>query len=399
MSTTTPPKAPHTNKSRRPMRNSTAIAIVSAIGISTVLLSGGAAYAGTRMAQHQMTETPTLIEQAPNNNTNTRPSSNINITAMDVSDVVAKLRPSVVEIATESVSSGNSIFGQYISQGAGSGVIYSADGYIITNNHVIDGASSITVKTMDGTEYPATLIGTDPQTDIAVIKVDATNLTPAAIGDSDAIQVGEATIAIGNPLGSLGGTVTTGIISAVGREITVNNETMTLLQTDAAINPGNSGGGLFDVNGNLIGIVNAKNASSEIEGLGFAIPISDVTSVITELIENGRVTSRPVLNVTLQQVSDAAYYFGQSSDLEPGVYIVQVVDGGTADRSGLKVGDRIISFDGEDIEESNEIKQILKKHAIGDQVEMVIERDGKEQTVVVDLENNNVDEQTKNMSF
>lgn len=398
MSTTTPPKAPHTNKSRRPMRNSTAIAIVSAIGISTVLLSGGAAYAGTRMAQHQMTETPTLIEQAPNNNTNTRPSSNINITAMDVSDVVAKLRPSVVEIATESVSSGNSIFGQYISQGAGSGVIYSADGYIITNNHVIDGASSITVKTMDGTEYPATLIGTDPQTDIAVIKVDATNLTPAAIGDSDAIQVGEATIAIGNPLGSLGGTVTTGIISAVGREITINNETMTLLQTDAAINPGNSGGGLFDVSGNLIGIVNAKNASSEIEGLGFAIPISDVTNVIKELIENGRVTSRPVLNVTLQQVSDAAY-FGQSSDLEPGVYIVQVVEGGTADRSGLKVGDRILSFDGQEITQSNEVKQILKKHAIGDQVEMVIERDGKQQTVVVDLENNEVSEQTKNMSY
>lgn len=398
MSTTTPPKAPHTNKFRRPMRNSTAIAIVSAIGISTVLLSGGAAYAGTRMAQHQMTETPTLIEQAPNNNANTRPSSNINITAMDVSDVVAKLRPSVVEIATESVSSGNSIFGQYISQGAGSGVIYSADGYIITNNHVIDGASSITVKTMDGTEYPATLIGTDPQTDIAVIKVDATNLTPAAIGDSDAIQVGEATIAIGNPLGSLGGTVTTGIISAVGREITINNETMTLLQTDAAINPGNSGGGLFDVSGNLIGIVNAKNASSEIEGLGFAIPISDVTNVIQELIENGRVTSRPVLNVTLQQVSDAAY-FGQSSDLEPGVYIVQVVEGGTADRSGLKVGDRILSFDGQEITQSNEVKQILKKHAIGDQVEMVIERDGKQQTVVVDLENNEVSEQTKNMSY
>lgn len=398
MSTTTPPKAPHTNKSRRPMRNSTTIAIVSAIGISTVLLSGGAAYAGTRMAQHQMTETPTPIEQAPNNNANTRPSSNINITAMDVSDVVAKLRPSVVEIATESVSSGNSIFGQYISQGAGSGVIYSADGYIITNNHVIDGASSITVKTMDGTEYPATLIGTDPQTDIAVIKVDATNLTPAAIGDSDAIQVGEATIAIGNPLGSLGGTVTTGIISAVGREITINNETMTLLQTDAAINPGNSGGGLFDVSGNLIGIVNAKNASSEIEGLGFAIPISDVTNVIQELIENGRVTSRPVLNVTLQQVSDAAY-FGQSSDLEPGVYIVQVVEGGTADRSGLKVGDRILSFDGQEITQSNEVKQILKKHAIGDQVEMVIERDGKQQTVVVDLENNEVSEQTKNMSY
>lgn len=398
MSTTTPPKAPHTNKSRRPMRNSTAIAIVSAIGISTVLLSGGAAYAGIRMAQHQMTETPTPIEQAPNNNANTRPSSNINITAMDVSDVVAKLRPSVVEIATESVSSGNSIFGQYISQGAGSGVIYSADGYIITNNHVIDGASSITVKTMDGTEYPATLIGTDPQTDIAVIKVDATNLTPAAIGDSDAIQVGEATIAIGNPLGSLGGTVTTGIISAVGREITINNETMTLLQTDAAINPGNSGGGLFDVSGNLIGIVNAKNASSEIEGLGFAIPISDVTNVIKELIENGRVTSRPVLNVTLQQVSDAAY-FGQSSDLEPGVYIVQVVEGGTADRSGLKVGDRILSFDGQEITQSNEVKQILKKHAIGDQVEMVIERDGKQQTVVVDLENNEVSEQTKNMSY
>lgn len=391
MSTNTPPEIPQTKRSRKPMKNSTLISIVSVIGISSVLLSGGAAYAGTKLAQQQAQENTAITEQAPNDTTN------VNVTTIDVSDVVSKLRPSVVEISTESISSGNSIFGQYISQGAGSGVIYSEDGYIITNNHVIDGASSITVKTMDGTEYPATLVGTDPQTDIAIIKIDAKGLIPATLGDSDSIKVGQAAIAIGNPLGSLGGSVTTGTISAVGREITIDNETMTLLQTDAAINPGNSGGGLFDINGRLVGIVNSKNAATEIEGLGFAIPISDVTGVIQELIQNGRVTSRPVLNVTLQNIESSAF-MGEETEIKPGVYIVQVVDGGTADRAGLKVGDRIISFDGKEIEASADVKQVLKQHAIGDKVEIVIERDGKEMSLTVDLQNFDLQYPTKNMN-
>ncbi|MDE5758222.1 MAG: PDZ domain-containing protein, partial [Allobaculum sp.] len=182
----------------------------------------------------------------------------------------------------------------------------------------------------------------------------------------------------------LGGTVTTGIISAVGREITIENETMTLLQTDAAINPGNSGGGLFDINGDLIGVVNAKQSDTGIEGLGFAIPISDVTSVIEDLKTSGRVTSRPVLNVSLQQIGNSYYGFGGST--APGLYIAQIVEGGTADQAGLEVGDQIIAFDGEEVSDAAEVKKLLREHHIGDVVTMTIIRNGQQQDVQVTLQ-------------
>lgn len=367
-----PPRVP---KRKSTARNGAVIGITAAIGISAVVLSGVAGYAGASYAIDQ--KQSGSVTAPITDKTSSSLDGNTSVKILDISDIVAKLKPSVVEISTESVSSGNSIFGQYVSQGAGSGVILSADGYIVTNNHVVNGANSIKVKTYDGQEYEATLVGTDPQTDVAVIKVDATDLSPATIGSSDDIQVGEAAIAIGNPLGSLGGTVTTGIISAVGREITIDNETMTLLQTDAAINPGNSGGGLFDVNGELIGIVNAKQSDTGIEGLGFAIPISDVTSVIDDLVAHGQVTTRPVLNVSLQQVQNSTYY-GQNRTMEPGVYIVQIVEGGTADLAGLQMGDRIVSFDGQEISSSAEVKNILKKHAVGDVVQMVVDRNGEQ---------------------
>ncbi len=385
MANNIPPRVP---KRRNSSRNGAVIGISAAIGISAVLLSGVAGYAGASYAIDQK-QSSSISTTVPNSNSSLN-NGNTNITVLDVSDIVAQLRPSVVEISTESVTSGNSIFGQYVSQGAGSGVILSEDGYIVTNNHVVNGASSMTVKTYDGQEYPATLVGTDPQTDVAVIKIDATGLTPAVVGSSDDIRVGEAAIAIGNPLGSLGGTVTTGIISAVGREITIDNETMTLLQTDAAINPGNSGGGLFDVNGQLIGIVNAKQSDTGIEGLGFAIPISDVTSVIDDLVKNGKVTSRPVLNVSLQQVQDSQYY-GQNRTMEPGVYIVQIIEGGTADLAGLQIGDRILSFDGQDITTSSEVKQILKKHHVGDVVNMVIDRNGETMDIEIELKGSTIE--------
>lgn len=314
--------------------------------------------------------------------------SNSDVEIEDVSDIAAKCGPSVVEITTESVSSGNSFYGQYISTGAGSGVIISEDGYIVTNNHVIENANRITVKTGEGNEYEAQLIGTDSQTDIAVIKIDAKDLVKATFGDSSNLEVGNIVIAIGNPLGELGGTVTTGIISALERQITVENEQMTLLQTDAAINPGNSGGGLFDENGNLIGIVNAKESSTGVEGLGFAIPINTVTEIIDELIENGSVTSRPVLGVSLYDVSSSSQYYRQS-EYEEGVYIVQIVEGGAADKAGLEQNDRIVSFDGKNVSTSAEVKSILRKHKIGDKVEIVVNRNGKEITKEVILQQSN----------
>lgn len=369
-----PPRAPRKKRSNGKIYTTVAI-----IGVCSVLLSGVAGYAGTRIANETSKDNTSsqVYTQTPATSNTTPNTSNAGIEVMDVSGIVAMLRPSVIEITTESVSSGNSIFGQYTQQGAGSGVILSEDGYIVTNNHVIEGANSIKVKTFDGQEYDAQLCGTDPQTDIAVIKVDASGLSPATIGNSDDIQVGETSIAIGNPLGSLGGTVTTGIISAVGREITIEDETMTLLQTDAAINPGNSGGGLFNVKGELIGIVNAKQSNTGIEGLGFAIPISDVTNVIDDLVSEGKVTSRPVLGVSLQDITDSLF---SSSDLTPGVYIVQIVPDGTADRAGLKYGDRIVSFDGQEVSSAREVKSILRHHAIGDEIEVVYERNGRQES-------------------
>lgn len=355
-----------------PVRNK----IITTVGI--ILLSGivgfGASYAGSHLSNNANV---TIQQQTNKSNSGT-------VQVSDVSDIVEKCKDSVVEITTESVSSGNSIFGQYVSQGAGSGVIISKDGYIVTNNHVVSGATSLKVTTTDGTEYDASVVGKDSQTDLAVIKVDANNLQAATLGDSDILQVGDPAIAIGNPLGELGGTVTTGIISATDRQITIDDETMTLLQTDAAINPGNSGGGLFNADGNLIGIVNAKESSTGIEGLGFAIPITPAQDIITELMQNGSVTSRPALNVSLYDYTSNNQ--GQYSKYEDGCYIVQIVKNGAADKAGLKQNDRILSFDGEQIQSTSDVKNVLKKHKIGDTVKMVVERDSKKVTVEITLQ-------------
>ena len=358
-----------------PVRNK----IITTVGI--ILLSGvvgfGAGYAGSHLSNNANV---TIQQQTNKSNFGT-------VQVSDVSDIVEKCKDSVVEITTESASSGNSIFGQYVSQGAGSGVIISKDGYIVTNNHVVSGATSLKVTTTDGTEYDASVVGKDSQTDLAVIKVDANNLQAATLGDSDILQVGDPAIAIGNPLGELGGTVTTGIISATDRQITIDDETMTLLQTDAAINPGNSGGGLFNADGNLIGIVNAKESSTGIEGLGFAIPITPAQDIITELMQNGSVTSRPALNVSLYDYTSNNQ--GQYSKYEDGCYIVQIVKNGAADKAGLKQNDRILSFDSEQIQSTSDVKNVLKKHKIGDTIKMVVERDSKKITVEITLQAQN----------
>ena len=347
-------------------------------GAAAFVVAAGACGFGGAMLANNMTGPSgvTINQQSGNSST-----AAIN----DVSDIAAKCGPSVVEITTQGVaSSGGLLQQQYITQGAGSGVIMSEDGYIITNHHVIENATAIAVRTTDGQEYSAEIIGSDSQTDLAVLKINATGLSPATFGDSDSLEVGDAAIAIGNPLGELGGTVTTGIISALDRQITIGDTTMTLLQTDAAINPGNSGGGLFDASGNLIGIVNAKESSTGVEGLGFAIPINGAIDIINELIENGSVTSRPALNVSLYDYSGQSYY--SQGNMEAGCYIVQVVEGGAADQAGLQVNDRIVKFDGQDITSSSEVKAILNEHKIGDTVTMVIERDGKQQEVNITLQ-------------
>lgn len=292
---------------------------------------------------------------------------------LSIQEIIAKNENSVVAIETESVST-DSWLGQYVTQGAGSGVIYSEDGYIITNNHVISGASSIKVTLYDGTECDATLVATDSQTDVAVIKIDKKGLTPVTFSDMSSLGVGDLAVAIGNPLGTLSGTATEGIISALEREITIDGKSMSLIQTSASINPGNSGGGLFDQYGNLIGIVVAKSSGSDVEGLGFAIPADNVLKVAKSLIENGYVADRPAAGITIVDLTDynKAMQYGVSLT---GVYI-QDVTGKNAKNAGLQKGDLVYYINDVKVTDSAVLLKEIQNHNIGDTVTFTIVRDG-----------------------
>lgn len=303
--------------------------------------------------------------------------------ALTVPEISAKVKPSVVVVTTENVQT-NQYFGSYVTSGAGSGVIISDDGYIITNAHVINGASSVTVTLNSGDAHSAQIVGYDNENDIAVLKIDATGLAPATIGDSSKLVVGEFSVAVGNPLGRLGGTVTDGIISALDREVTVEEQTMTLLQTSASISPGSSGGGLFNARGELVGITNAKPSSSGAEGLGFAIPINTAYEVAQDIINN-KGTSGTVMGISVVNVSDAqtAAQYGVSS---PGLYIQAVTAGSGAETAGLQVGDMFVAVDGQAVATSEELKSILKEHEPGDVVEVQLVREKKIVTAKVTLQ-------------
>ena len=308
---------------------------------------------------------------------------------MTTAQVAKTVSPSVVVITTEQVVYSQwSWYGQsQVESGAGSGVIISSDGYILTCAHVVSGASNITVSIGDK-DYPATLVGEDTTSDIAVVKVDATGLTPATVGNSDSLKVGESVMAVGNPLGELGGTVTSGIVSALNRSVSIQGSssvnTMSLIQMDASVSPGNSGGGLFNMNGELVGIVNAKSSDSDAEGLGFAIPVNDAVKVAQELLENGYVTGRPYLGISYYAVTDAqtAAQLGVNAY---GVYIVEVVKGGPADKAGLQAGDRIVSVDGSEVATQSDLGTLMQDHKAGDTIEITVARGGQMQTVTVTL--------------
>lgn len=294
-----------------------------------------------------------------------------------VEEVAAVASPSVVEVSTEYKST-HPFLGSYITSGAGSGVIISEDGYIITNDHVVSGSDAITVRTATGEVYEARLVGTDPQTDIAVLKVDASGLPATVFADSDVAVVGQTVVAIGNPLGTLGGTVTEGVISAKDREITIGGETMVLLQTSAAISPGNSGGGLFDKNGHLVGVVNAKSGEDNVEGIGFAIPSNTARAVAQDLIENGHVTGRPDLGVEIREISGVEVrYYGLTKS---GVYVLSNADDGS-----LQAGDLLVRIDGVQVSTESEVKNVLSRYSAGDVVELEVERGGRTQSVSLTL--------------
>ena len=300
----------------------------------------------------------------------------------DLSPVVEKIQDTVVEVYTEQVSY-STFFGEYIQSGAGSGVIYSKDGLIVTNNHVIEGATSINVKLHDGTEYEAELVATDEETDLAVLKINASNLTPAILGSSGKLKVGETVIAIGNPLGTLGGTVTTGIVSGLSRTITIEKSKMTLLQTSCAISPGNSGGGLFNVSGELVAIVNAKSVSENVEGIGFAIPIDIARTVVEDLIKYGYVTGRPALGISGGEITSLAManYYGYN---HVGIYISELMTE-QAKKSDLQPDDLIYAINGVEVDSLATLRYELYQYKAGDVVTLSVERAGQELEIKLTL--------------
>lgn len=264
---------------------------------------------------------------------------------------------------------------QEVEQGSGSGVIISEDGYIVTNNHVIEGATEIGVILNTGDQYTAKLVGNDSKTDLAVLKIDASGLTYAKLGSSSDLRVGDTAIAIGNPLGQeFAGTTTQGIISGLNRSVTIDNKTLNLIQTDAAINPGNSGGALVNAYGEVIGINTAKISSSQYEGLGFSIPIDDAKPIIEDLISNGYVTGRPVIGIAGRAVTeqDAKAY-----NLKVGVYVVSMTADSPAYMAGIKIGDIITECDGTKIETVDNLNEIKNKHKVGDTLTLKVYRQDK----------------------
>lgn len=299
---------------------------------------------------------------------------------MTVAEIYNAYSGSVVSIE---VSTGTSV-------GAGTGFVITEDGYIVTCYHVIDGATDIAVTFIDSTSYEATLVGGDEDNDIAVLKIDATGLTPVVLGDSTQLQVGDTVTTIGNALGTLANTTTTGVVSALDRAIEMSDgSVINVLQTDCTVNSGNSGGPLFNAYGEVIGIVNAKYSSSgssstaSIEGIGFAIPYADVQDKITDLMEYGYITGKPSLGITVSTVSalDAQRY-----NMVVGAYVNSVTEGSCAETAGLQAGDIITGVNGTDITSYEELVNAKNQCSAGDQITLDVWRDGETFTVTVTLD-------------
>ena len=374
-----PPKKRRKRSGGRIARSAVALVLAAAMGFAGGFVGARVGNAGNKV----------VIQQVERTDSSAASGTAVASSGMTTAQVSEMVSPSVVVITTEQVVYSQwSWYGQnQVESGAGSGVIISSDGYILTCAHVVSGASQITV-TIGDTDYTATVVGEDDTSDVAVLKIDATGLTPATVGDSDSLSVGDSVLAVGNPLGELGGTVTSGIVSALNRSVTIqgtsSTNTMSLIQMDASVSPGNSGGGLFNMNGELIGLVNAKSSSSDAEGLGFAIPINDAIQVAQDLLENGYVSGRPYMGITYIAVTDAQTA-AQLNVNAYGVYVVDVVQGGPADKAGLKAGDRIVSIDGTEIAQKDDLGTLMQQHTAGDTLSITVARDGQMQTVSLTL--------------
>lgn len=356
--------------------------LVTAIVLTMVVSVFGTSFVALKFYEYSLknqSETP-LLDKAQGKPAKAI-SANTNREKLEIPDIAEKVGPAVVGIINKATSKNYFYYAQpeTIEQGSGSGIIISSDGYVITNYHVIEGAEEITVILNTGKEIPATLKGGDARTDLALLKVDATDLPFATLGDSTTLRVGDLAVAIGNPLGQeLAGTVTVGYISALNRSITIDNKTLTLIQTDAAINPGNSGGALVNAYGEVIGINTAKISSNQLEGLGFAIPTAEARPIIEDLMSAGYVKGRPVIGISGQSItSQQAKAYG----LVEGVYVYSISSTSPAYMSGLKIGDIIIEVEGQQVKTVDEINTIKNKYKPNDVINITVWRSGSTITV------------------
>lgn len=396
-----PGEVPPRPRKGHPGARKAATRVAALMVVGAVAFGGG--WAGVRVANAQGGRI--VIKQAETTLGSGNGGANNSSTA-----VAAAVAPTVVAITTEQMITANTWFGgQQVVSGAGSGVILSADGYIITCAHVVEGADTIKVELSDGTAYDATLVGSYPEGDIAVIKIEASGLPSAVLGDSTTLALGEPIYAVGNPEGTLSGTITDGIVSSLDREITVQVETkqgadgystnpfyqstgrkditLSCIQMSASVSPGNSGGGLFNAKGELIGIVNAKSSSQNSEGLGFAIPIHTAMQIAGSLMESGSYAdpaakNSAALGITAGYLDEAGAK--NAGGRSPGVYVYSVEAQSTA-KAGLAAGDRIISVEGSVIGDLSDLTNLLEDKKPGDFVSIAIERAGQMKTIQVAL--------------
>ena len=350
---------------------------ITALLLACAVVGGAAGYGGAALSKSGKT----TIQQSNRTAQEVTVKKVTGQALMSPAEVYASTVNSIVSINCSAVST--NIFGQRVeSASSGSGFVITQDGYIVTNHHVISGASSVTVTMYDGTEYPATVVGSDSDYDVAVLKIDATGLQPVTLGSSEDVNVGDTVLAIGNPLGELTFSMSQGIVSCCDRAINVDGTPFNMIQVDASINPGNSGGPLMNLYGEVVGIVSAKYSSysdTTVEGLGFAIPIGDVQAIITDIMENGQITNKPSFGITagtMTQQMAAQYQIDQTS----GAFVYSANKGGAGEKAGLKMGDVITKVDSTDITSMEDLTAAKKGHKAGDTVTVTYYRNGQTQT-------------------
>lgn len=370
-----------TNTPAQPKKHHRGVGRVVALLLSCAVISAVCGFGGAILAQNGSRTGKTTVQQSNRTATTVNVKKVDGQTLMSPAEVYASTVNSVVSINCSAVST--NIFGQQTeSASSGSGFIYTADGYIVTNQHVIANASSINVTLYNGDTYPATLVGSDSDYDVAVLKINAKDLPAVTLGNSTDVNVGDNVMAIGNPLGELTFSMSSGIVSCVNRAINVEGTPFNMIQVDASINPGNSGGPLMNLYGEVVGIVSAKYSSyadTTVEGLGFAIPINDVQSIISDIMENGSVTDKAYMAITAGTMTQqmAAQYKINATE---GVFVYSVEDGGAGDKAGLKLGDVITKLNDTQITSMEDLSAAKKGFKAGDTVTLTVLRDGKEIT-------------------